>query len=70
MLFVSALDDRIARPQDPLKMVARLQAETTHGGPYMMLPLHASGHAGGATASARVDELCTSGTPPRRQKAS
>jgi prolyl oligopeptidase len=62
MLFVSALDDRIARPQDPLKMVARLQAEATHGGPYMMLPLHASGHAGAATASARVeqlvDELC------------
>jgi prolyl oligopeptidase len=26
MLFVSALEDRIARPQDPLKMVARLQA--------------------------------------------
>jgi prolyl oligopeptidase len=62
MLFVPALDDRIARPQDPIKMVARLQAEATHGGPYLMLPLHASGHAGAATASARVeqlvDELC------------
>jgi prolyl oligopeptidase len=62
MLFVSALDDRIARPQDPLKMVARLQAEATRGGPYLLLPLHASGHAGAATASARVeqlvDELC------------
>ncbi len=62
MLFVSALGDRIAPPQDPLKMVARLQAEATAGGPYLLLPLHASGHAGAATASAKVeqlvDELC------------
>src|SRR6202000_1935259 len=62
MMFVPALDDRIAPPHDPLKMVARLQAEAARGAPSLLLPLHASGHAGAATASARVeqlvDELC------------
>jgi prolyl oligopeptidase len=32
MAFVSALNDRVAPPYDPLKMVARLQAEGTQAG--------------------------------------
>lgn len=62
MLFVSALNDRIAPPYDPLKMVARLQAEATEGGPFLLLPLRDSGHGGGTTLSALIeqdtDELC------------
>lgn len=62
MLFIAALEDRIAPPYDPLKMVARLQAEMSRGGPYLLLPLWAAGHYGGATTSAAVehdlDELC------------
>ncbi|MGV3724610.1 MAG: prolyl oligopeptidase family serine peptidase [Actinomycetota bacterium] len=62
LLFIAALSDRIAPPYDPLKMVARLQAEAPRGGPYLLLPLHASGHAGGTMTGARIaedlDELC------------
>lgn len=62
MLFVSALNDRNAPPHDPIKMVARLQAEAPLGGPYLVLPLRASGHGGGTTMAALVeqdvDELC------------
>ena len=62
MLFVSALNDRIAPPYGPLKMVARLQAEATGGGPFLLLPLRDSGHGGGTTLSALIeqdtDELC------------
>lgn len=57
MIFVSALNDRIAPPYDPLKMVARLQAEGAQGGPYLLLPLRASGHGGGTTLTARVEQL-------------
>jgi prolyl oligopeptidase len=56
MAFVPALNDRIAPPHDPLKMVARLQAEATQGGPYLLLPLRASGHAGGTTLTALVEQ--------------
>ena len=60
--FVAALNDRVAPPHDPLKMVARLQAEGARGGPFLLLPLRVSGHAGGTTLSALieqdVDELC------------
>ncbi len=56
MMFVSALNDRLAPPYDPLKMVARLQAEGTQGGPYLLLPLRASGHGGGTTLSALVEQ--------------
>jgi prolyl oligopeptidase len=41
MTFVSALNDRIAPPHDPLKMVARHQAERAQGGPFLLLPLRA-----------------------------
>jgi prolyl oligopeptidase len=62
MMFVSALNDRTAPPYDPLKMVARLHAQRTQGGPYLLLPLRASGHGGGTTLAALieqdVDELC------------
>ncbi len=62
MAFVSALNDQTAPPYDPLKMVARLQAEATQGGPYLLLPLRAAGHSGGLTLTALVeqdvDELC------------
>jgi prolyl oligopeptidase len=62
MAFVSALNDRIAPPHDPIKMVARLQAEAPQGGPYLLLPLRAAGHGGGTTLTALVeqdvDELC------------
>ena len=56
MTFVSALNDRVAPPHDPLKMVARLQAEATQGGPYFLLPLRASGHGGGTTLTALVEQ--------------
>jgi prolyl oligopeptidase len=60
--FVTALNDRIAPPYDPLKLVARLQAEAAGGGPYFLLPLRSSGHSGGTTLTALieqdVDELC------------
>ena len=49
MTFVSALNDRVAPPHDPLKMLARLQAEATQGGPFLLLPLRDSGHGGGTT---------------------
>jgi prolyl oligopeptidase len=56
MAFVPAMNDTIAPPQDPLKMVARLQAEATEGGPYLLLPLWDCGHAGGTTMSALVEQ--------------
>ncbi|MBK9711327.1 MAG: S9 family peptidase [Kouleothrix sp.] len=56
MAFVSALNDRNAPPYDPFKMVARLQSEATQGGPYLLLPLHASGHGGGTTLTALVEQ--------------
>jgi prolyl oligopeptidase len=56
MLFVSALNDQLAPPYDPLKMVARLQAEGTAGGPYLLLPLRDSGHGGGTTLTALVEQ--------------
>lgn len=62
MLFAPALNDRVAPPYDPLKMVARLQAEAPAAGPYLLLPLRSSGHAGATTLTALVeqdvDELC------------
>jgi prolyl oligopeptidase len=56
MVFVPALNDRIARPHDALKMVARLQAEATQGGPYFLLPLRDSGHGGGTTLTALIEQ--------------
>jgi prolyl oligopeptidase len=56
MVFVPALNDRIAPPHDPLKMVARLQAEATQGGPALLLPLRDSGHGGGTTLTALVEQ--------------
>lgn len=56
MMFASALNDRIAPPHDPLKMVARLQAEATDGGPFLLLPLRDSGHAGGTTMTALIEQ--------------
>lgn len=60
-IFVTALNDRLAPPYDPPKMVARLQAEAT-GGPFLLLPLRASGHSGAVTINALIeqdlDELC------------
>jgi prolyl oligopeptidase len=56
MMFVPALNDRVAPPHDPLKMVARLQAEASQGGPYLLLPLRNSGHGGGATLTALIEQ--------------
>ncbi|AKT39462.1 prolyl oligopeptidase family serine peptidase [Chondromyces crocatus] len=56
MAFVSALNDRVAPPYDPLKMVARLQAEAPEGGPYLLLPLRDAGHGGGTTLTALVEQ--------------
>ncbi|MET0403670.1 MAG: prolyl oligopeptidase family serine peptidase [Cystobacter sp.] len=56
MTFVSALNDRISPPHDPLKLVARLQAECPRGGPYFLLPLRASGHGGGTTRAALIEQ--------------
>jgi prolyl oligopeptidase len=56
MIFVPALNDRLAPPYDPLKMVARLQAEARRGGPYLLLPLRAAGHGGGTTLTALVEQ--------------
>ena len=60
--FVPAMNDKLAPPYDPVKMVARMQADATDGGPYLLLPLRDSGHGGGTTRAALieqdVDELC------------
>jgi prolyl oligopeptidase len=56
MTFVTALNDQIAPPYDPPKMVARLQAEAPGGGPYFLLPLRDSGHGGGTTLTALVEQ--------------
>jgi prolyl oligopeptidase len=56
MMFASALNDRIAPKHDPLKIVARLQAEITQGGPYLLLPLRDSGHGGGTTLTALIEQ--------------
>ncbi|SET57627.1 prolyl oligopeptidase family serine peptidase [Stigmatella erecta] len=56
MAFVPALNDQIAPPYDPLKMAARLQAEGTQGGPYFLLPLRDSGHGGGTTLTALIEQ--------------
>jgi prolyl oligopeptidase len=56
MAFVPALNDRSAPPHDPLKMVARLQAEAPHGGPYLLLPLRASGHGGATTLTTLIEQ--------------
>jgi prolyl oligopeptidase len=56
MMFVPALNDRVAPPHEPLKMVARLQAEATQGGPYLLLPLRDSGHGGAATLTALIEQ--------------
>ena len=56
MLLVAALNDQVAPPYDPLKMVARLQAEARQGGPYLLLPLRDSGHDGGTTLTALVEQ--------------
>jgi len=60
--FVPAMNDLVAPPYDPVKMVARMQAEATDGGPYLLLPLRDSGHGGGTTLAALIeqdiDELC------------
>ncbi|MFG2298346.1 prolyl oligopeptidase family protein [Streptomyces sp. NPDC048603] len=56
MMFASALNDRNAPPHDPLKMAARLQAEAAGGGPYLVLPLRDSGHSGGTTATALIEQ--------------
>ena len=61
MAFVPALDDQTAPPADPLKMVAKLQGDGAQGGPFLLLPLRDSGHAGASERSAlieqQVDEL-------------
>jgi prolyl oligopeptidase len=62
MAFVTAMNDKVAPPYDPVKMVARMQADAPGGGPYLLLPLRDSGHGGGTTLAAvieqDVDELC------------
>ncbi len=60
--FVPAMNDKLAPPYDPVKMVARMQADAPGGGPVLLLPLRDSGHGGGTTLAAvieqDVDELC------------
>lgn len=60
--FVPAMNDKLTPPYDPVKMVARMQAEAAEGGPYLLLPLRDSGHGGGTTRAVLieqdVDELC------------
>ena len=56
MMLVSALNDQLAPPYDPLKMVAKLQAEATAGGPYFLLPLRDSGHGGCTTLTALLEQ--------------
>lgn len=55
LLVAAALNDHVAPPHDPVKMVARLQAEAT-GGPFLLLPLRVSGHAGGTTRTAQAEQ--------------
>jgi prolyl oligopeptidase len=56
MLFVPALNDLNAPPHDPLKMVARLQAEAKEHGPYFLLPLRDSGHGGAAALTELIEQ--------------
>jgi prolyl oligopeptidase len=60
--FVMAMNDKQAPPYDAVKMAARMQADAPAGGPYLLLPLRDSGHGGGITLAAvieqDVDELC------------
>ncbi len=56
MMFVSAVNDQVAPPYDPLKMVARLQAEGTQGELHLLLPLRASGHGGGTTLTTVIEQ--------------
>ncbi|MGV9550409.1 prolyl oligopeptidase family serine peptidase [Streptomyces ardesiacus] len=56
MAFAPALNDRNAPPHDPLKMVALLQSGAPRGGPYLLVPLRDSGHGGGTTLSALVEQ--------------
>ncbi len=55
-LFVAALNDTLAPPYDPPKMVALLQAEASAGGPYLLLPLRSSGHGGATTRDALIEQ--------------
>jgi prolyl oligopeptidase len=54
--FVAAMNDKLAPPYDPVKMVARMQAEAPAGGPYLLLPLRDSGHGGGTTLAAVIEQ--------------
>jgi prolyl oligopeptidase len=54
--FATALNDRNAPPYDPLKMVARLDGEASLGGPFLLLPLRVSGHSGGTTRTALIEQ--------------
>jgi prolyl oligopeptidase len=56
MMFAAALNDRVAPPYDPLKMVARLETTGAQGGPFLLLPLRDSGHGGGTTQSALIEQ--------------
>lgn len=56
IVFVSALNDHSAPPYDPIKMQARLRAENHVGGPYLLMPLHNSGHGGATTQSAQIEQ--------------
>jgi prolyl oligopeptidase len=56
LMCVSALNDQLAPPYDPLKMIAKLQAEAKQGGPYLLLPLRDSGHSGGITITAHIEQ--------------
>ncbi|MDG5805317.1 prolyl oligopeptidase family serine peptidase [Streptomyces ossamyceticus] len=56
MAIASALNDRTAPPHDPLKMIAALQTDAPQGGPYLLVPLRDSGHGGGTTLSALIEQ--------------
>lgn len=56
MAFVCALNDQVAPPHDPLKVVAKLQSDCESGGPFLLIPLRGSGHAGGTTVSMLVEQ--------------
>ncbi len=56
MAFAAAMNDQTAPPYDPLKMVARLQAEATRGSPFLLFPLRDSRHGGGTTLTALIEQ--------------
>ncbi len=56
VLFTGSADDARTDPLHARKMAARLQAADPEGGPFLLLVRGASGHGGGTTITARIEQ--------------